>query len=400
MPRKSKVKVLLVVLGLVVVLCAAFYAGDLFGVGRKSITISDSRSIINADFSLFWNAMQLVKDKYVNIADVKDQDLVYGAIKGAVGALGDPYTTFFPPTDAQKFQEDLTGSFGGIGAEIGEKNNQIVIIAPLKGNAAEAAGLKAGDMILKINDTVTTDMAVEDAVTLIRGPEGSTVTLLIYRDGWKDPQSIKVTRGVVSVPTLDWEMKPGNIAVFHLYNFDANAAQLFYNASLDALSKGARGVVLDLRNNPGGYLDVANELAGWFVKRGEVVVQEKFRSGETTTFRATGNEAFVGFPTVVLVNGGSASAAEILAGALRDDSGVKLVGEKTFGKGSVQELQALSDGSTLKVTIAKWLTPNGDEIDKKGLDPDVVATSSDADALANRDPVLDKALQMVGAQLH
>ncbi|MEK7076991.1 MAG: S41 family peptidase, partial [Patescibacteria group bacterium] len=219
--------------------------------------------------------------------------------------------------------------------------------------------------------------SVEVAVKLIRGEPGTLVKLNIYREGWSEPKDFEITRQIIEVPTIDWYMVPEEktdgkrIAYFHLYNFNGNAPQVFFDAVREALFQGAQGVILDLRNNPGGFLEVSTNIAGWFLKRGEVVVTEQFRSGDTRDFRATGNSALADLPVVVLVNAGSASASEIVAGALRDQRSALLIGEKTFGKGTVQEVETLKDGSSIKVSVAQWLTPNGIEINKKGLEPDI-----------------------------
>jgi len=244
-------------------------------------------------------------------------------------------------------------------------------------------------------------LTVEEAVKIIRGEPGTEVTLLILRDGWDEAKEFKITRAIVVVPTLDWEMKPGGIAYFHLYNFNANAPDLFYQGALEVLVKGARGVVLDLRNNPGGYLEVASNISGWFLNRGAIVVRERFRSGEENLIYATGPAALAEVPTVVLVNGGSASASEIVAGALRDVRGVKLVGEKTFGKGTVQEVHELTGGSSIKISVAEWLTPEGHEINDKGLAPDYeVKSNGEVEEPAQAgDPQLDKALEILREEI-
>ncbi|MEK7086824.1 MAG: S41 family peptidase [Patescibacteria group bacterium] len=382
-----------------------FYLGFKTGFGRKvpdDINISApmaTSTLLNADLSVFWEAVKAVKDKYYNIKDVTDEDILYGAIKGVLGSLDDPYSTFFSPSDSQKFSEDLNGNFGGVGMEIGIQKNQLVVIAPLKNNPAEKIGLKAGDKILKINATSTTDMDVYAAVKLIRGEVGTEVRLSIFRDGWKEPKEFKIIRANVVVPTLDWEMKDGDVAYVQLYNFNSNAPSLFYQAALSALLQGAKGVVLDLRNDPGGYLDVAVNIAGWFSNRGEVIVREDFRSGEQNVIRANGPSALVNLPVVVLINGGSASASEILAGALQDNRGTKLIGEKTFGKGSVQEVENFRDGSSVKISIAEWLTPKGRHINKKGIDPDIEVKFSDDDSINKKDPQLDKALEIIKQEI-
>ncbi len=384
----------------IVLLGGIFFAGVSIGAKKPpAITISDPKQILDQDFNLFWEAVNTLKDYYVDVKGVTDKEILDGAIRGALSATGDPYTTYFPPVDAEKFQQDLSGSFGGIGAELGFRNGQVIVISPLKKSPAERVGLKAGDAITKVDATSTEGLTVDDAVKIIRGVPGTKVTLEIFRDGWRAAKPFEITREVIQVPTADFEIKDGNVGYIHLYNFNGNAPQLFYDAAFSVLVRGGKGLVLDLRNNPGGYLDVAVNISGWFVKRGEVVVKERLRNGEMTERRTNGNEAFLQMPVVVLVNEGSASAAEILAGALRDLRGAKLVGQKTFGKGSVQEIQSLSDGSQLKITVAKWLTPAEVEIDKKGLEPDVKVEITDEDVEKSRDPQLDKAIEMVREQI-
>lgn len=385
---------------LLVILGGVFFAGATFGAKQPpKIIITNPKDIVNLDFSLFWEAVRTLKDNYVDVNGITDKKILDGAIRGALGATSDPYTTYFPPVEAEKFQQDLSGSFGGVGAELGFRNGQIIIIAPLKKSPAERAGLKAADAIVKVGATSTEGMSVDDAVKLIRGVPGTKITLEIFREGWKKERPFEITREVIQVPTADFEIRDGNVGYIHLYNFNANSPQLFYNAAFSVLTRGARGIVLDLRNNPGGFLDAAVDISGWFVKRGDVVVKERLRNGEVTERRTNGNEAFLQMPVVVLVNEGSASAAEILAGALRDLRAAKLVGQKTFGKGSVQEIQSLSDGSQLKITVAKWLTPADSEIDKKGLEPDVAVEMKDENSAKGIDPQLDKAVELLKSQI-
>ncbi len=404
MRAKNNLKsfVLVFIAGLIVG-AGVFYGGDNLDLFRSPATLvlppNATSTVLDADMNLFWESVDLVKEKHFRIGEVNDQDLLYGAIEGALSALDDPYTTFFNPSDAKKFEEDIQGNFGGIGAEIGIRDNQLQIIAPLKGNPAEAAGLKPGDKILKVDDTITSDLTVEEAVKIIRGEPGIEVTLLIFRDGWSEAREFKITRGLVVIPTLDVETKNDGIVHFKLYNFSANAPYLFYEEALKILTRGAQGIILDLRNNSGGYLDVANGVAGWFLDRGEVVVRERFRSGEEDVLRATGPSAFAEIPTVVLVNGGSASASEIVAGALRDHRGIKLVGEKTFGKGTVQEIENLPDGSSLKISVAEWLTPSGARIDGNGLEPDFAIELTDEDVENDRDPQLGKAIEVLEEEI-
>lgn len=404
MKRKILITAIVIVFGFAALFSAYRYGFERGTAFPKTIKVEgvsnmESKQSVAADFGTFWQAWQLINSEYLNNTKISDTEKVHGAINGLTEALKDPYSTFFDPQDNQKFQQDIQGNFGGIGAEIGAKNSQILIIAPLKDTPASRAGLQASDKILKINGTSTEGMTIDQAVNLIRGPAGTPVTLTILRASWDAPKDIKITRAIISAPTLDYEMKDGNIAYVQLYSFNANAESLFYKAMLAALSKNAQGVVLDLRNDPGGYLDVAVDLAGWFVPRGKPVVKEVFRNGDEQKFTASGNEALVHMPVVVLVNSGSASAAEILAGTLRDNRQAKLVGEQSFGKGTVQQLEELNDGSSLKLTIAHWVLPSGTVFENGGLKPDIEVKLTDDDITKKRDPQLDKALQLIKSEI-
>jgi carboxyl-terminal processing protease len=364
--------------------------------GVSDITTPTSTT---ADMGVFWQVWELLKEQHLKGELVDNQTKVYGAVKGLVSSLGDPYTEFFTPQEGKDFQDQIQGNFGGIGAELGNnKQGQIVVVAPLKGTPAETAGLKPQDIIVKVNSSSTDGLAVDQVVSLIRGPIGTNVILNVYRTSWDKPKDITITRADIQVPTLDFQMK-GNVAYVQLYSFNGNSDALFFSAMKKAQSDGAQGLVLDLRNNPGGYLDVAVDLAGWFVKKGTKVVSEEGRAGIIEELKANGNEALLNIPTVIIMNSGSASAAEILAGALRDIRGVKLVGEQSFGKGTVQELQDLTGGASIKVTIAHWVMPKGGVLENGGLKPDVEVKLTDADAAAKRDPQLDKALEIVKGEI-
>ncbi|MDE2001011.1 MAG: S41 family peptidase [Patescibacteria group bacterium] len=379
---------------------ALFYGGYELGIRHPkvvtldNVTNTDAKSDITANFGTFWEAWDVMKNEYLKGADLTNQKMVYGAITGLVNSAGDPHTIFLPPPDSVKFQQDVSGNFGGIGAEIGIKNSQLVIIAPLKNNPAEQAGLKAGDAIVAIDGKSTDGIDVNSAVEKIRGEIGTTVTLTIFRDGWDHTKDFKLVRANIQVPTLDTEMLHINgktIAHISLYAFNENAPLGFYQAALTALFNKSDGIILDLRDNPGGYLEVATNLAGWFVNKGAVVVKERYRTGNEDTFYANGNEALKDVPMVILVNKGSASASEILAGALRAIRGVKLVGTNTYGKGTVQELRTLSDNSQIKLTIANWVLPDDTIISEDGLAPDVEADLSDADIANHNDSQLKAA---------
>ncbi|MBI5306618.1 S41 family peptidase [Candidatus Wolfebacteria bacterium] len=361
----------------------------------KGISNIDSDKTKDIDFNIFWQVWQTVKEKYVDNAAIDNQALVYGAISGLVNSLKDPYTVFMPPSDAKKFNEEISGEFSGIGAEIGIRNEQLVIIAPLKNSPAERAGIKASDKILKIGDKITEGLTVDEAVKLIRGPKNTKIILTVSRNGWEKTKEIAIIRETIKIPTLDFEIKDDNIAYFHLYNFYENAPFLFYENIVKAVLKNPQGIILDLRNNPGGYLEGAVNIASWFLNPGEIVVSEKFASGKKDEFRSYGSGALKDLPVVVLINEGSASASEILAGALRDNRGAKIIGKKSFGKGTVQELEQLKDGSSIKITTAHWLTPKGHLIDKNGITPDYEVNLTEKDVENKKDPQLDKAMEIL-----
>ena len=352
------------------------------------------------DFDVFWEAWQILKDKYVETGKLDNQDLVYGAVSGLVNSLKDPHSVFMPPTDAKKFGEDISGEFSGVGMEIGIRNNQLVVIAPLKGTPAEKAGILAGDKIFEVNSTSTEGLSVDEAVKLIRGPKGTKVILMVMRDSFEKPKEIEVIRDVIQIPTVDFEVKEGDIAYFHLYNFYENAPSLFYQSAIKAALSSPKGIILDLRNNPGGYLEASVNIAGWFLDRGDLVVSEEFASGQKQEFKAYGSGFFKNTPMVVLINEGSASASEILAGALKDNKGVKLIGEKSFGKGTVQELASLRDGSQIKITVAHWLMPKGQLIEKNGIIPDYEVDITEEDLKNKKDPQLEKAVEILKQEIN
>ena len=394
---------------------AAFYYGYRIGTKESKVTLIQGVTDLgagkekNVDFSLFWDAWSVLREKYVDSKNVSDQDMVYGAISGMLASTGDPYSVFMPPKKADDFNQEISGEFGGIGAEIGIRNDQLIIVAPLKNTPADRAGLRAGDMIAKIDNKDTSGLSTEAAVAKIRGPKGTQVALTIFREGWSDTKEIKITRDAIQIPTLDWKMlndagkedANGKILYIQLYNFYEKSPLLFYQALVQAVDKNPQGIVLDLRNNPGGYLDAAVNIAGWFLDRDSVVVTEKFRAENDghTSLKAHGLPILKNTPTVVLINQGSASASEILAGALKDDRGIKLVGKKSFGKGSVQELIPLKADALVKITVAHWLTPNGTVIDKNGIKPDVDVNITEEDIKNKKDPQLEKAVEVLKSEM-
>jgi len=368
-----------------------------FAIGNWTATSSCPKlPPADADMSLFWQTWHALEDNFVDKGQIDHQKMIYGAISGMVAALEDPYTAFFNPEDSKKFLEDTSGSFEGVGMEIGIKENRLCVIAPLENSPAKEADIRAGDFITQINGESTAGITSDEAVNLIRGPKGSQVKLTIFREEWKETRDFEITRDVIKVPSLDWELKDGDIAHIKLYQFTEKASGDFKAAAIDIINSPAKAIVLDLRNNPGGYLSVAQDIAGWFVKKGDVITRESFGEGiPETEHKSAGPALLEKYPVVVIINGGSASASEILAGALRDNRQVKIVGAQSFGKGSVQELVPLAEGASLKVTIAKWLTPNGEQISEKGLAPDIEIELDPADEETAEDPQLEKAIEII-----
>lgn len=324
----------------------------------------------SVSFDEFWQVWNVVKTKFVD-QPVDEVKLFYGAIQGMVAATGDPYTVFFPPQKAEEFTTQVTGKFQGIGAEIGKKAEYLVVISPLPKSPAELAGLKSGDKILAIDGTSTLDMAVDAAVNKIRGEKGTIVKLTIQRGGEEKLQDISITRDIINIPTVTWEMKEKNIVYLRVSFFNGETWSDFDKAIPEILAKKPQGIVLDLRGNPGGYLDSSVSVASEWIDSG-TIVRERFSSTSVKDYPTEGKHRLSNIPTIILVDGGTASGAEIVSGALQDYKKATLVGEKTFGKGSVQSFDLLPDGSALKITVAKWFTPLDRQIHEKGIDPDVI----------------------------
>lgn len=387
---------------------AAFFSGVHFGsIQSSSIDLeagilslfggTTARPDNEADLDEFWRVWNLMDEKFVEASSterISEQDRVRGAIQGLVQSYGDPYTVFFPPSDADQFDEEISGNFGGLGMEVGIRNGVVTVIAPLPDTPAEKAGLLAADVIVKIDDVSTENMNINDAVRKMRGKEGTEVVLTVYRVGEADFLEIPVIRGIISIPTVKTEQQ-GDVFIIALYSFNALAEQKMQEALREYVKSGANKLVLDLRDNPGGFLQGAVAVASHFMPVGEVVVRENFGDGSPEElYRSNGKTLGDLQPKnmVVLVNGGSASASEIVAGALSQHNVATLIGETTFGKGSVQELVDLPGGSSLKVTIARWFTPDGTSISKAGLEPDIEVTRTVEQIMADEDPQLDAAI--------
>ncbi|MEZ0209258.1 MAG: S41 family peptidase [Candidatus Paceibacterota bacterium] len=381
--------------GIAILILVLFGAGILVGAAMgtngartdgklDSALLSQVQSAINQKF-IFWKASSTLPT---------DKELEYGMIEGYVASYKDPYTVFFPPKEAKSFNENVQGSFGGVGMNVGMKEGNITVISPLKDSPAMKAGIKAGDIITAIDDKNVIGLSSDEAVTMIRGEIGTKVKITVIHLQSKTAVDITITRAEIKIPTIDTETKNG-VFVIHLYNFSAESPDLFNTALNTFITSNLKYLVIDLRGNPGGYLDAAVRMASYFLKEGQVVVSERQGKDETVlNHRSLGlTGAPVGTKIVVLVDAGSASASEILAGALKDQGVAKIVGEKTFGKGSVQELVNFSDGSSLKVTIAKWFTPNGVNISESGIKPDVESL------IGTSTPKLDSAGKPIDTQL-
>ncbi|OGG49219.1 hypothetical protein A3G63_03560 [Candidatus Kaiserbacteria bacterium RIFCSPLOWO2_12_FULL_52_8] len=347
----------------------------------------------------FWKAWNALKENYVTTHASStlpsNKDMVYGAIKGLASSYGDPYTVFFPPEEAKTFAENISGSFAGVGMEIDIKDSVLTVIAPLKGTPAETAGIKAGDQIVAIDKKPTDGVSIEEAVSEIRGPAGSVVTLSIVRNG--KLMEVKVTRAVIQIPEIE-EGIDAKSGVYHiaLYEFTSNSSQQFNKAFARFKNSNSRKLVIDLRGNPGGYLSAAVNIASHFLPKGATVVTEDFDGKQQNEVHTSVgyNDVPKNTKVVVLIDGGSASASEILAGALQDSKTATLIGTKSFGKGSVQQLIPL-DGGSLKVTVARWITPAGHWIMGNGITPDITVLFTQKDTDAKLDPQMARAVEFL-----
>lgn len=392
--------VIIVVILFVFTFTIGVYVGDsnrpeidkILGISNKETQVSTK-----TDFSSFWKVWNTMNEKYPEASKITDQDRVYGAISGLVSSLNDPYSVFFNPDETKSFEEEIAGNFDGIGMEVGIKDKILTVIAPLKDTPAYRADIKPGDKILKIDKTTTSGLSIEESIKLIRGPKGTAVTLTIFREGLAQPKEIKIVRDTINIPTLDTEIRKDGIFVIKLYSFSANSANLFRNAMKQFVDSKSDKLLLDLRGNPGGYLDAAVDMASWFLPGGKIIVTEDYGNNKTPEiFRSKGYDIFNDkLKFVILIDSGSASASEILAGAIQDNKKAKLVGSQSFGKGSVQEVVKITPDTILKITVARWLTPNGTSISEKGLTPDYPIEITQKDFDAKKDPQLDKAVQLL-----
>lgn len=354
---------------------------------RRSVQKDSARTL---DFSSVQNIYTSLRNQYDGQLD--DEKILDGLKSGLVAATGDPYTEYLNKKEAEEFDNQLSGTFSGIGAELGkDAQNNLVVIAPISGFPAEKAGLRAQDIIAEVNGEYTNELTVSEAVNKIRGEKGTEVKLTIVRNKTEQIE-LKIIRDTITIPSVESKILDGNIGYLKISRFGEDTTLLATNASTEFKAKNVRGIIVDVRNDPGGLLDASVGVSGLWLPRGKVILQEKRDGKVIKTFNSTGNGILNGIPTIILINEGSASASEIVAGALRDNGAAKLMGTKTFGKGSVQQLERFADGSVLKVTIARWFTPKGINIDKEGIKPDVEVKRTDDDFKNLRDPQLDAAI--------
>lgn len=388
-PKKNLPKWAVLVIGISIGIFVplGYQAGASYLTENSSLNKSLPKNLDYTEVEKVYDALRLNYDGDLDITKIID-----GLKSGLVKAAGDPYTTYLSKEDNEAFDSQLSGSFTGIGAELIEENNVVVVATPLSGFPAEKAGVKARDVIFKIDDEDATQLSVSEAVKKIRGEKGTTVKLTLIRDG--EQLEISIVRDVITVPSVKSEIVDG-IGYMTIYRFGEDTGDLASKYAKEYKNQNVKGVIVDVRNNPGGYLNEAVTVASLWLKKNSVVVEERRGDVSVKVDRALGDPVLSGLKTVVLVNGGSASASEILAGALRDNNVATLIGEKTFGKGSVQQIEELESGSALKVTVAKWFTPNGKNINKDGINPDKEVALTIDDAKSNRDPQKSAAIDFL-----
>ncbi len=401
MLRFLKQKNFYITLGLIIVF---FLVGILIGINKKvsienilNIENMETPQEISVDFEPFWKTWNILKQKYPNSDKISDQQKIYGAISGLVESYEDPYSSFYNPQESKEFEEDISGSFSGIGLEVGMKDKILTAIAPLKNSPAYHAGIKSGDKLIKIDETFTSDLSIEEAVDLIRGKENTSVKLTILREDEKKPKEIEIIRQIIQIPVIETELREDNIFIIRIYSFTANSAKLFKDALKEFTQKNTNKLIIDLRGNPGGYLESAISMASWFLPAGKIIAIEDYgTNSKSKNYRSYGYDIFSDkLKLVILIDGGSASASEIIAGALQDYQKAIIVGEKSFGKGSVQEVINITPDTLLKITIAKWLTPHGNSISEKGLTPDYLVEYTKEDLKIKKDPQLEKAVELL-----
>jgi len=411
--QKATVRLIVGLLFVFIIFFLGRYSGQRESIlFTNNIKIPDDVSITDKQFEPFWKVWNILNQKYVAATTTDTEARIWGAIQGLASSQGDPYTVFFPPDESKMFKSDISGNFEGVGMEIGIKDNILTVVAPLKDSPAERSGLHAGDKIIMIDDTNTADMPTDKAVKLIRGPKGSKVKITVIREGSTQPLEKTIIRDIIDIPTIQTEVKNSDgttsvdkvsglrsdgVFIIRLFSFTAQSPDLFRSALRQFIESGSNKLIIDLRGNPGGYLDAAWDMASWFLPVGKVIVTEDFGGKKPDiVYRSKGYDVFSkNLKLVVLVDAGSASASEILAGALREHGIATLIGTKTFGKGSVQELIEITGNTSLKVTVARWLTPEGHNLSNEGLSPDIEVKITQKEIDDKKDPAMDKAVEFL-----
>ncbi|OGC82296.1 MAG: hypothetical protein A2V81_02050 [Candidatus Abawacabacteria bacterium RBG_16_42_10] len=356
--------------------------------GAPPTATATSNSSLN--YSLLNQAWDKIKNNFYFKDKINNQDGVYGATYGLINSLNDPYTVFFTPEESNRFQDSLDGTLEGIGAELAIFDGSLTVSAVLKDSPAFQAGLHAKDIIYKINEDTTSELTLGEAVSKIRGPRGTTVTLTIVRDGEEEPLILTITRDVINIKEIDYEMLESGIAYIRVSQFTDDTKRDMTRIADEITAKNPKGIILDLRWNPGGFMEGAIDVASVFIKRG-IVVKKDLRTDQDN-LSVHGDAAFPDIPMVTLINGGSASASEIVAGALRDNDRSILIGEKTFGKGSIQEMHPLTQGASIKITVGKWFPPSGEDIDHIGIKPDIEVVLDQEAFKQDKDNQKDRAI--------
>lgn len=364
----------------------------------KNYALTNDGDLKEVNMQLFWDTWNMLFSKYVDPHTLDSQKMIYGAIHGMVASLQDPYTSFMTPKENREFQEGLEGTLEGIGAELTLRNGLLTIVSPLKNSPAQNAGIQPEDIIVKIDGESTEDLTLKQAVNKIRGARGTAVTLTLAREGREEPFDVKITRNKINIASIEWKMIDG-FAYISINQFGNHLKEEWNRTVSEVLAKRPKGLVLDLRYNGGGFLDGAVDIASEFIEKGLVVSIKRRNPEENEEILVSGKAMLATQPLAVIINKGSASASEIVAGAIQDQKRGVIVGENSFGKGTVQEVVNLIGGSSLRVTIAKWYTPGNRNISETGITPDVVVERTTEDFEKDKDPQLDAAIAALKKKL-
>ncbi|MFH1012779.1 MAG: S41 family peptidase, partial [Candidatus Peregrinibacteria bacterium] len=393
-------------IGLIILIFFVFMLGWNAGINHveqnkvnpaKNYALSTTGELEQVNMQLFWDTWNILFAKFVDPHLLDTQTMIYGAIRGMVASLDDAYTTFMTPKENREFQEGLEGTLEGIGAELTLRNQFLTVVSPLKNSPAQQAGLQPEDIIYKIDGELTEDFTLEQAVLKIRGPRGTRVTLTIVRKGHDEPFDLQINRKKINIASVEWEFKK-DFSYISINQFGNNLIEEWSQVINQVLSQRPKGIILDLRYNGGGYLDGAVDIASEFIEKGLVVSIKRRNPEENEEIYVNGKARLATPPLAVLINKGSASASEIVAGAIQDHKRGYVIGESSFGKGTVQEVVNLIGGSSLRVTVAKWYTPENRNITETGITPDQTVERTPEDFEKNFDPQLEAAIEYLNTK--